>query len=192
MRPPSAHTARVRHSGRRPPRQSRRASVVGFFRLFSPVPRESRSLAIVAAACLHLPHVSMGDLSPFGALFGALALRLRATASGAGVGRWLLGHPLRGRLHFLARYGVFKVPPPGFGFRPRRADGLHYAPLVRRSASVRLCGTVATRGHIYARDVVLAFPLFKGHFQKFFISGCFLHIPSTIAGVPQLRYNTRV
>lgn len=115
MRPPSAHTARVRHSGRRPPRQSRRASVVGFFRLFSPVPRESRSLAIVAAACLHLPHVSMGDLSPFGALFGALALRLRAPASGAGVGRWLLGHPLRGRLHFLARYGVFKVQPPGFG-----------------------------------------------------------------------------
>lgn len=115
MRPPSAHTARVRHSGRRPPRQSRRASVVGFFRLFSPVPRKSRSLAIAAAACLHLPHVSMGDLSPFGALFGALALRLRAPASGAGVGRWLLGHPLRGRLHFLARYGVFKVQPPGFG-----------------------------------------------------------------------------
>ena len=169
-----------------------RASVVGFFRLFSPVPRESRSLAIVAAACLHLPHVSMGDLSPFGALFGALALRLRAPASGAGVGRWLLGHPPSGAFAFPRSVWGFQGSAARLRCCPRRADGLHYAPFVRRSASVRLCGTVATRGYIYARDVVSVFPLFKGHFQKFFISGCFLHIPSTIAGVPQLRYNTRV
>lgn len=159
MRPPSAHTARVRHSGRRPPRQSRRASVVGFSRLFSPVPRESRSLAIVAAACLHLPHVSMGDLSPFGALFGALALRLRAPASGAGVGRWLLGHPLRGRLHFLARYGVFKVPPPGFGVALAVLTGciIHRLPYVRQSVDLLHCSGAGL--YIRARRRFGVFPV---------------------------------
>lgn len=158
-----------------------RASVVGFFRLFSPVPRESRSLAIVAAACLHLPHVSMGDLSPSGALFGALALRLRAPASGAGAGRWLLGHPPSGAFAFPRSVWGFQGSAARLRCCPRRADGLHYPPIAI-CPSIGGFAALQRRGAVYTRETAFRrFPSSKAFFRSFSLQAVFSTFP------PQLQ-----